>query len=45
MPRSALFPLRALTSALLFAGAAGYAAAQVSDGEVRIGVLTDLSGV
>ncbi|WP_240933051.1 ABC transporter substrate-binding protein [Diaphorobacter sp. HDW4B] len=46
MPRTFRSPFRALTAAMLLAGAVGQASAQgVSDGEVRIGVLTDLSGV
>ena len=46
MPRTSRSPFRALTAAMLLAGAVGQASAQgVSDGEVRIGVLTDLSGV
>ena len=46
MPRNALSSLRTMTAALALAGLAHHAAAQgISDGEVRIGVLTDLSGV
>ena len=46
MPRNALSSLRTMTAALALAGLAHHAAAQgISDAEVRIGVLTDLSGV
>ncbi|RKJ96289.1 ABC transporter substrate-binding protein [Alicycliphilus denitrificans] len=46
MPRNALSSFRAVTSALALAGLAHHAVAQgISGGEVRIGVLTDLSGV
>lgn len=46
MPRNLAASLCTMTAALALAGLAHPAAAQgVSDGEVRIGVLTDLSGV
>ena len=46
MPRNALSSLRTMTAALALAGLAHHPAAQgISDAEVRIGVLTDLSGV
>ncbi len=46
MPRNPLSSLGAITAALVLAGMTHHAAAQnLSDGEVRIGVLTDLSGV
>lgn len=47
MPRNTLsYTLRTLTAAMALAGLAQQAGAQgISDGEVRIGVLTDLSGV